>query len=310
VNATFDVAILVVVYDRPNYLQVLLDKIAGVRPQRLYVFCDGPHDPSVVERMEECKRLVEGLRGSCEVHTLFLETNVGPGRGISSALSWFFSQEEEGIVFESDCIPAASFFPFCRELLDKYRHDRRVAMVCGNNFSEWPCSTDYFFSANMLIWGFATWRRVWEGYDLHMRRWGSSVSRQDVLEYFGLPLVGRMHHGRIENFHRQDVLTERLASWDFQLYVALIAERSLTILPRVNLVANIGYEGGVNHRRKWFYHMRPVREDFRVVRHPVRVAQDRWQDLGIFLHFFLRERCIVRYHEFRGFVGRLVRRWR
>jgi hypothetical protein len=45
---------------------------------------------------------------------------------VSSAISWFFEQEEEGIILEVDIVVHPDFFPYCANLLEHYRHDTRV----------------------------------------------------------------------------------------------------------------------------------------------------------------------------------------
>lgn len=37
------------------------------------------------------------------------------------------------IFLEDDQIPSVTFFHFCSELLEKYKDDERIEMICGNN---------------------------------------------------------------------------------------------------------------------------------------------------------------------------------
>src|SRR5690606_28025389 len=105
---------------------------------------------------------------NCEVHTLFRDTNLGCKQAVSGAISWFFEQEEMGIILEDDCLPAASFFEYCAFFLDKYQHDERIMQVSGLNFAgTYPqAGYGYLFSKFGGIWGWATWKRAWEKFTL------------------------------------------------------------------------------------------------------------------------------------------------
>ena len=64
-------------------------------------------------------------------------------------------------------VPSQSFFPFCKEMLDRYEHDERISMIAGFNIDEVTadCSDSYFFTSAFSIWGWASWRRVAERWD-------------------------------------------------------------------------------------------------------------------------------------------------
>ena len=36
-----------------------------------------------------------------------------------------FKSVDEAIILEDDCVPHKSFFPFCQELLERYRDERK-----------------------------------------------------------------------------------------------------------------------------------------------------------------------------------------
>ena len=105
------------------------------------------------------------------MRTLFREGNLGCRNAVSSAITWFFGQEPEGIILEDDCLPSPSFFPYCAELLKCFRDDERVMCITGDSFqrdmSGYPYS--YYFSKYNHVWGWATWRRAWRCYDDTMK---------------------------------------------------------------------------------------------------------------------------------------------
>ena len=89
-------AVLVLAFNRPEYLGRLIERLREVRPPRVYLAVDGPRPnrPGESRKVQACRDLAGSLDWGCEVRTLFQEHNLGCGRGVSTALGWFFEQEE------------------------------------------------------------------------------------------------------------------------------------------------------------------------------------------------------------------------
>ena len=87
-------------------------------------------------------------------------SNGGVEERFHSGFNWLFEQCEAAIILEDDEVPHPSFFPFCREMLERYRDDPRVFAVNGTNFieSRYRSTQSYYFSRYFHCWGFATWR--------------------------------------------------------------------------------------------------------------------------------------------------------
>ena len=136
---------------------------------------DGPRDGKIDEKghCEEVRKIATSVDWPCEVKTLFREENLGCRRGVSGAIDWFFKHESEGIILEDDVVPSVTFFRFCQELLERYRHDERVMSISGNNFQgeHKVTSNSYYFSRYNHLWGWATWKRAWKHYDHEMVHW-------------------------------------------------------------------------------------------------------------------------------------------
>jgi len=174
--AVLPVAVLLIAFNRPQLLAALIERLRLVRPARVYLAIDGPRPSRAGEAglVNECRALVTAIDWPCEVFTLFRSTNLGCGLGVSSAISWFFTYEERGIILEDDILPDATFFKFCLELLERYQEDERVFSISGCNYVPKAMisrSGEYRFSRLPHVWGWATWRRSWECYEFDMRHW-------------------------------------------------------------------------------------------------------------------------------------------
>jgi hypothetical protein len=232
------------VFNRPEPTRRVFSEIAKARPRTLLIVADGPRErrDGEAERCAEVRRIVEAVDWECTVLRNYAPANLGCRRRVSSGLDWVFAQCEEAIILEDDCLPDASFFPFCEELLGRYRHDERVMMISGDNFQEGRATSvfSYYFSGYAHVWGWASWRRAWNLYDVDMALW--PVVRDGLFRDLG--------DGVSEAYWRE--VFDRTASgeidtWDYQWLFACAAQNGLTILPEANLISNIGFGAGATH---------------------------------------------------------------
>lgn len=236
---TYNTPILFLVFNRPDTTQVVFNRIREVQPARLYIAADAPREGRDDEKLrcEEVKEIVSKVDWSCEVRHLYRDKNLGCKIAISSAISWFFEQEEQGIILEDDCLPDLSFFPFCEELLERYKDDQRIGHIGGNCFlpSIIKNGWSYDFCSITHIWGWATWRRVWKNMDVNFPFWEKYPERRKSLFcnkweeiYFNSFIPDALYH------------RHGLNPWGVFYYYMLRTQHQLSIYPSVNLVTNIG----------------------------------------------------------------------
>jgi hypothetical protein len=175
---------------------------------------------------------------------LYREKNLGCGRAVSSAISWFFEQEEEGIILEDDCLPDPSFFEYCRILLDHYRHNEKVMHIGGCNFQfgKKYGEASYYYSAIPHVWGWASWRRAWKHYDFNLSDLNFFLNRKVIEKYVG---KGKIHDFWMEIFCKMN--QKRIDTWDYQWQYAIWNNNGVAIIPQVNLIKNIGFGSDATH---------------------------------------------------------------
>jgi hypothetical protein len=234
--------VLLIGFNRIGPLRQVFQAIRAARPPRLYFAADGPRNEAEADRCNEVRALVAEVDWPCEVRTRFNDGNMGLRRGVSSAIAWFFENEEQGIVLEDDTLPVQSFFRFAQEMLERYREDERIWVVMGNNLlDDWPArgNGDYWFSAHGYgaPWGWASWRRVWKHYAVDMPQWPALRESTLMKDFFldaGEERDVRMIFDRVH--------AGTMNSWSYQLDITRIANHALNILPETNLVDNIGFD--------------------------------------------------------------------
>ena len=225
-----------------------MDRLRAVRPSKLYINADGPRPghPTDAERCAEVRAIVSNVDWPCQIHTLFREHNLGCKLSVWGGISWFFEHEEEGIILEDDIVAHPTFFPFCTELLARYRDDERIGIISGCNFTSGQATSDasYFFVRNLNMWGWATWRRVWKLLDLDMSDWNDQRSAAFLRQRYGAPWTTQQVWER----HFDNVVNRRgVDTWDYQVCYGLWRRGMFAIDPSVNLIDNDGLGEDATH---------------------------------------------------------------
>jgi hypothetical protein len=216
----------------------VLESIIKGKPSKLYVAADGPR-PYHQEDIDLClktKAIIKETSFKFPVITLFRDENLGCKNAVSSAIDWFFSHESEGIILEDDCLPNQDFFQFCEKLLERYRDDTRIMMISGDNFFyEYHISDSYYFSRMTHIWGWATWKRAWKHYDVNMELWNSFKEKKNLHHMFPKHKYWKGWEELMDNTY-----SGKMNTWDYQWQFTCWMQGGLSIMPKVNLVTNIG----------------------------------------------------------------------
>ena len=244
---SFDVPVLLLTWRRPDTTRQVLDALRAVAPSKLYVSSDGPRNEAEAKAVQATRDLIsENIDWPCQIKIRFCAENQGCQLGVSSAITWFFEQEEAGIVLEDDCVPHPDFFPYCHDLLERYRHDTRIWCVSGDNYQDgsWRGDGSYYFSRYNHCWGWATWRRCWSHYTNHQQLWEdvkASPSFQQSM--FEDPLERQYWMTIWEKLFS----TGTPDSWAYRWSLVCMANSGLTTLPNQNLVTNIGFGDDATH---------------------------------------------------------------
>ena len=237
-----------IIFNRPDTTKVVFAEIAKARPPKLLVIADGPRadHPDDAEKCAAVRAIVDGVDWDCEVLKNYSDVNLGCKRRVSSGLDWVFDTVDEAIILEDDCLPHPTFFRFCEELLEKYRDDERIAMISGDNFQFGRKRTEYsyYFSRYTHIWGWASWRRAWNNYDVDMKVWHEIRDGGWLEDLLGTKKSVWYWKNIFENVYKGKIDT-----WDYQWTFSCWIQNALTVLPNANLVSNIGFDSDAVHTK-------------------------------------------------------------
>jgi len=245
-------AVLFLIFNRPDTTKQVFETIRKAKPPRLYVAADGPRTEKSgeAEKCEQVRRIATQADWDCEVKTFFRKENIGCGKAVSKAITWFFENEEEGIIIEDDCLPSQSFFWFCEELLERYRGDMRVWHIAGNNFNA-PLQqmlpnefdrTNYIFSSFAQVWGWASWSCTWKHFDYSVKTWPFVSQNKILTKSFPNKFAYYQKANHIDLVYRG-----RIDTWDYQWQYTILSNHGLVVVPTRNLVSNIGHGDDSTH---------------------------------------------------------------
>lgn len=234
--------VLFIIFSRPDTTQKVFDAIREAKPAKLFVAADGPRENNDRDRQrcKETRDIIKQVDWDCEVKTLFHQKNLGCKLAPFTAINWFFENVEEGIILEDDCLPDPSFFLFCQELLYKYKNDETVMHIAGTNVLPCPnIKESFIFSRLVPTWGWATWRRAWKLYDIEMKNWYKYKNSKDI-KWFGR---------QAKNFSSfiENIMLEDIDAWDGQWAFTCLYYKGLGIIPKHNLIGNIGFRLDATH---------------------------------------------------------------
>ena len=243
---SFATPILFLIFNRPDTTNKVFEKIREIRPRQLFISADGPR-PDKKEEAQKCaeaRKVIQRIDWKCDLKTNLSEKNLGCRVGVSSGIHWFFVHVTEGIILEDDCVPDISFFHFCETLLKRYRTDARIMHIGGVNFQDGRVrgTGSYYFSNISHIWGWATWKRAWEKYDVNVSTYPQVLEQNLFSTVFSDPATRRYWKKNIDLVYKK-----KKDTWDVQWQYAVSINNGLSILPNVNLVSNIGFDAHATH---------------------------------------------------------------
>ena len=235
-------------YARPEFTARVFEQIRRAQPAQLFLVMDGPRSnkPGDVDNVKRTRELAEQVDWDCEVTRIYSDVNLGLKKRVSSGLTAVFSKAPEAIILEDDCLPDPSFFRYATELLERYREDPRVGVVSGSSRlrGKRVSPYSYDFSADVRIWGWATWARTWnpfiEAGDL------DAVWSSDEVEAVVASLPTGARRSSVRTMMSK---AAELDSWAMPFVVHCLRRAYANPVPANNLVSNIGFGSLSTHTK-------------------------------------------------------------
>lgn len=297
---TNEIPMLFIVFNRLDTTKQVFEKIKDIKPTRLYIASDGPRKSKQGENetVDSVRNFIlNSIDWVCDTRTLFRENNLGCNKAVSSAIDWFFEEEDFGIILEDDCVPSKSFYPFCKELLEKYKNDKRISGITGTNFNKSfvpKQNVSYHYSEILYMWGWATWKDRW-------------IENKDFIgnykELMNYPLKDNIISNRKANImwieESSNAISGKIDTWDYQWLFSNICNHKLTIVPAKNLIHNIGFSEEATHTKHMREDLVPPLENIDLpLEHPKFMIRNSEYDDYFYTHIYgwatIKERILRR----------------
>lgn len=245
--------VLLIFFNRPDYFQMVFEKVREVKPENLILVQDGPRNERDMENLQKCREIASNIDWDCNVIRDYSDVNLGCGMRPQTGITMALNRYDRVIILEDDCVPTNSFFRFCDEMLEKYKDDDRIAYVSGlNHFETWECGAqDYFFTKTGAIWGWATWANKWNRYyDYHVSGVNNPYIMKLVEGQFPHPDIAKSRKAGWLRAYESSQNGEKLSYWDNQWGFVKYSQNMLVIVPKVNQIYNVGVGASSTHAQK------------------------------------------------------------
>ncbi len=241
----FDTPILLLIFNRPDTTERVFNLLKEIKPSKLFISGDGARSnkSGENEKVEKTREVVQSIDWDCDVKYNFSDFNLGCKMGVSSGISWFFENVNDGIIIEDDVLPNKSFFRFCSEMLKHYEDNQKVMHIGGANFQDGIQRGDgiYYFSKLCHVWGWASWARAWEKYNVNIEDEEPVIDEvlNETFSFKGLREYYRKYIFKVKN--------GQLDTWDYQWAYTIWKNKGISVIPNKNLTTNIGFREDATH---------------------------------------------------------------
>ena len=242
-----DIPILILVFNRPRKFEKVIKALKVIKPKKIFIFANGPRDKYIkdIKLCEDTRDLIKKINWKCKIYKNFQHKNLGLNLGVYTGISWFFKNVDFGIVLEDDCIPNPSFFKYVDVIEKKFSKNKNIGIISGNNFINNKSKYDYLYTKWSFTWGWATWSRNWKSFDYNLKYWKKFRKSEDW-KNLNKDFNQYKTFTHIFNFSLNRKKID-LITWDYRWMLHLWFNKLTNIIPKHNLVKNIGFDSEATH---------------------------------------------------------------
>ncbi len=277
-----DVPVRVNIWIRPECQKKQFEVLKQARPSILFLVSDGGRNEKEWETIRQNRKMIdEGIDWECEVYRIYADENIGLYAIGELYYKLIWSKVDRCIFLEDDHVPSVSYFRFCAELLEKYKDDERIEAICGmNHCGKWEQATsDYFFANEGSIWGMASWKRCYVQRDSSFT-YGNDEYVMNLLKEH--TKKEKIFWKRLKGYAEKGVYENHPAGGEFYHRFEIYAQHRLYIIPKHNMISNIGCTEDSAHAAQYKLLPRGIKQVFNMktyemefpMKHPRYVISD------------------------------------
>jgi len=241
--------ILILAYNRPDYLKKVVDFLRLLDIDKIYFSIDGPKPGNYIDTqlVMKCREIAESAKSWCEVEVLAIVENLGCYVGVTTGINWFFKHEDSGIILEDDLVFDSRALEFLTQGLERYKYDLNVGSICAyNHLVTFGESLEKVIGFNVSFpssWGWGTWRNRWEYLERDFASYSNLMYARNMWKFGGASHL--LHWMEL----RRRLLAGTLDSWAYRWLITHVRRNWLSVIPSVSLVNNIGFRSDATHTK-------------------------------------------------------------
>lgn len=238
--------IVLFVYNRLKHtLQTVeaLKKNLLASESELFIFSDGAKNSNEEIKVNEVRKYINSIDGFKNISVITRTINFGLSNNIIDGVTQIVNKYGKIIVLEDDLVTSPYFLKFMNDGLELYKNEKNVASVHGYIY---PIEglPETFFIKGADCWGWATWDRVWNDFELDGRKLLKEIEKRNLQKEIDF----NSSYGYTQML--KDQIKGKNDSWAVRWYASNYLKDMLTLYVGNSLVKNIGLDGSGTHSGK------------------------------------------------------------
>lgn len=237
-------ALAIFSYNRPEHLLKVYQKILMLQATDRYcfhLFNDGPKSIKTSE-ISAVQDLTDNFSDKTSSFTIIRRLrNLGLAKSIHFGMDTVFKYHEQAIILEDDIVPTRKFFEVMEFYLENHKLNPDVGSVTGANITKFQPleKRDFLACRRHSSWGWATWADRWLAIDWNWAE--NDFLNEDVL----IRKVKKVSPDLVRYAELQKA--GKIDSWATTMNIDFIKRNLLCVVPKQNLITNIGLDGSGTH---------------------------------------------------------------
>lgn len=237
--------IILFVYNRPWHTQKTIEALQNnelASESELFIYADNAKNKNHDNQVLKVRKYIKKIGGFKKVTIIEREKNWGLSKSIIDGVTKVINKYGRVIVMEDDLLVSPYFLKYMNASLCKYEYEVKVIQIAGYMFPlNINIKGDALFLPLTSSWGWATWKRAWDLFDIDATGYEQLKNEPILRERFNL-------NGAYDYFSMlEDQINGRIDSWAIRFYLTAFLSDSLTLYPRETLVINNGFDGSGVH---------------------------------------------------------------
>lgn len=280
----YPIPILFLIYKRKKLALKTFSQIAKQKPKSLYIFSDFNENKEIQERIYETRKaIISKVNWKCELKTYFSKKNIGIKYYQKEALDWVLNRnrEEYVIYIEDDIYCSDDFFKFQKDLLPRYKDNKKIIGITGFNFGfKSNIKNTYFLSRFGWSWGIGFYKRVLKFYDPDVKDY-LSVKKQD---WYKKRFIDYKSYFYLDTYLTKIAKHDFVAA-DLQIYYAAFRYDKYFIVSTKKLVENLGFN--VDGHNPFIFSYKSSIEKIDKIIHPKKLTYSKDLEKGYYKRIFV-----------------------